>query len=203
MLKNFQGVIDTVFICHGIVVEKGLINCTIPAYDQTMLVNVRSVMHLVSLAVPFLKVQKKSSITILTSSQGNKPDPKAPVMSIASAMIQQLIKCAALETAYHGVRVNGVATGPILSQARTKTQDLCAMQLTDEENKVYLEEKARDVPLLGQLNAPKEIAETLLFLASDDASFCTGEILNVDGGQGLTSDNYDDYCAMLKSIYQE
>ena len=55
--------------------------------------------------------------------------------------------------------------------------------------------------MLGQLNSPKEIAESLLFLASDDASYCTGEIMVVDGGQSLTTDNYDDYCAILKSIY--
>lgn len=121
MLRHFEGILDTVIICHGIVVEKGLINCTTPDFDQAMLVNVRSVMHLVSLSVPFLKVQKKSSITILTSAQGSKPDPKAPVMSVTSAMIHQLIKCAALETAYHGVRVNGVAAGPIISKARTNT----------------------------------------------------------------------------------
>ena len=88
MIRAFGGIIDTVILCHGVVVEKGLITCTIPAFDQNMLVNVRSMMHLVSLAVPFLKVQPKSSITILTSNQANKPDPKAPVMSIASAMVQ-------------------------------------------------------------------------------------------------------------------
>ena len=77
------------------------------------------------------------------------------------------------------------------------------MQLNEEENKQYLEEAASQVPLLGQLNAPKEIAETILFLASEDASFCTGEIMTVDGGQSLTTDTYDDYCAMLKSIYQD
>jgi len=168
-----------------------------------MLVNVRSMMHLVSLAVPFLKVQQKSSITILTSNQGNAPDPKSPVMSIAAAMVQQLIKCSALETAYHGVRINGVAAGVIRSEARTNTQDLVAMQLTKEENQVYLMEAATQVPLAGQLNAPKEIAEAMLFLASDDASFCTGEILVVDGGQSLTTDTYEDYCALLKSIYLE
>lgn len=202
-MMAFGGVIDTMILCHGVVVQKGLITSTIPQFDQSMLVNVRSMMHLTSLAVPFLKVQDKSSITILTSAQGTKPDPKSPVMSIASSMVQQLIKCTALETAYHGVRVNGVATGVINTRARTNQQDLIGMKLTEEENRSYLDEAARDIPLAGQLNSPKEVAETILFLASDDASFCTGEIMVVDGGQSLTTDNYDDYCAMLKSVYIE
>jgi len=46
----------------------------------------------------------------------------------------------------------------------------------------YLRESARDVPLVERLNNPKEVAETLLFLASDDASFITGEITTIDGG---------------------
>ena len=54
---------------------------------------------------------------------------------------------------------------------------------------------------MERLNSPKEIAESLLFLASDDASFITGEILTVDGGQGLTTDAFDDYAAGLKSAY--
>jgi len=124
-------------------------------------------------------------------------------MSIASAMVQQLIKCSALETAFHGVRVNGVASGVIRSEARMNTQDLISMQLTQLENQTYLDEAAAQVPLMGQLNAPKEIAEAILFLASDDASFCTGEIMTIDGGQSLTTDTYDDYCAMLKSVYVE
>ena len=52
---HFKGELDHLIMCHGVVVEKGVITCTIPKYDQTMLVNVRSMMHMVSLAVPFLK----------------------------------------------------------------------------------------------------------------------------------------------------
>jgi len=67
-MLRLGGILDTLILCHGVVVQKGLITCTIPIFDQTMLVNVRSVMHIVSLAIPFLKVNPKSSITILTSS---------------------------------------------------------------------------------------------------------------------------------------
>ena len=114
-----KGELDHVILCHGVVVEKGVITCTIPKYDQTMLVNVRSMMHIVSLSVPFLKrmagEKGQASITILTSAQGTKPDPKSPVMSTAAAMVQMLIKVTALETAFFNVRVNGVATGVINS----------------------------------------------------------------------------------------
>lgn len=123
-------------------------------------------------------------------------------MSTASAMVQMLIKCASLETAFHGMRVNGVAVGTTVGSARTKDDEM-AMKLTREENEGYLVDKAREVPLLSQLNSPKEVAESILFLASEDASFITGEILTMDGGQSLTTDSYDDYTAMLKSIYNE
>ena len=119
-MKFTKGELDHVILCHGVIVEKGVITCTIPQYDQTMLVNVRSMMHLVSLSIPFLKQTSKqkggASITVLTSAQGNKPDPKSPVMSTAAAMVQMLIKVTALENAFFNVRVNGVATGVINHQ---------------------------------------------------------------------------------------
>lgn len=67
---------------------------------------------------------------MLTSSQGLVPDPMSTVMSISSAMVQQLIKCAALEGAYHGVRVNGVAAGITNTKARMKSDMSAAMKLT-------------------------------------------------------------------------
>lgn len=73
------------------------------------------------------------------------------------------------------------------------------MGLESELNEHYLKESSRNVPLMERLNNPKEVAESLLFLASDDASFVTGEILTIDGGQSLTTDAYDDYAAELKS----
>jgi NAD(P)-dependent dehydrogenase (short-subunit alcohol dehydrogenase family) len=57
-----------------------------------------------------------------------------------------------------------------------------AMKLTQDENQKYLQLAAKDVPLMGQLVDVKEIANTMLFLASEDSSFTNGEILTIDGG---------------------
>lgn len=67
MKKHFKGRLDVLILCHGLIVEKGVLNCSVPDYDATMLINVRSMMHMVSIAMPFLKESPKSSITILTS----------------------------------------------------------------------------------------------------------------------------------------
>jgi NADP-dependent 3-hydroxy acid dehydrogenase YdfG len=87
MKSHFHGKLDAVILCHGIVVERGIIGCNVPDFDQTMLINVRSMTHIISLAMPFLKIQNTSSVTVLTSSQGLSPDPMSTVMSISAAMV--------------------------------------------------------------------------------------------------------------------
>jgi len=91
-------------------------------FDQTLLVNVRSNVHFMSLCFPFMKqndkAQRSSSITVLTSSSCNRADPGASIMSISSAMVKQMIQCTALEGAYHNIRVNAVAAGVTDTRAR-------------------------------------------------------------------------------------
>lgn len=60
-------------------------------------------------------------------------------------------------------------------------------------------EAAADVPLQNQINMPSDVAKAMLWLASDDASFITGEILSIDGGQSLTTNNYSDYLKELEA----
>jgi NAD(P)-dependent dehydrogenase (short-subunit alcohol dehydrogenase family) len=52
---------------------------------------------------------------------------------------------------------------------------------------------------MNQLNSPSDVAKAMLFLGSDEASFITGEILVMDGGQSLTTNNYPDYLKALSS----
>ena len=147
-------------------------------WDQMMNLNVRPSFQLISLSVPFLKLSK-GSITVLSSSAGETPQPGSIIFSTSMSMLNMLVKTTALETAFHGIRVNAVGSGVTNSSARMKRESL---QFTDAQNKTYLAEAATDVPLQNLINQPKDVARTLLWLASDDASFVTGEILTVDGG---------------------
>lgn len=113
------------------------------------------------------------------------------------AMLNMLVQCASLESSYFGVRVNAVAPGVTITAARTKKESL---GISESENRKFLAEAAQDVPLQGKINMASDVAKAILWLASEEASFITGEILTVDGGQSLTSDNYNDYLKQVEEI---
>jgi NAD(P)-dependent dehydrogenase (short-subunit alcohol dehydrogenase family) len=76
-----------------------------------------------SLAVPFLKLTK-GSITVLSSSAGETPQPGSVIFSTSMSMLNMLVKCTALETSFFGIRVNAVAPGVTQTGARTKKESL-------------------------------------------------------------------------------
>jgi NAD(P)-dependent dehydrogenase (short-subunit alcohol dehydrogenase family) len=146
-MSFFEGTLHHVIMCHGVIIEKDAFNCTLFDFDDTMLVNVRSIMHLTSLSVPYLKhcnpIYERPSITILTSHQGSFPDPESPLMSISASMVQMMIKNVAIETASFGIRINGVAPGVTKTAARTTEPIIGSsggMGLSYPENRKFLTE---------------------------------------------------------------
>jgi NAD(P)-dependent dehydrogenase (short-subunit alcohol dehydrogenase family) len=162
-------------------------------WDKLMNLNVRASFQISSLAVPFLKLHK-GTITVLSSNAGETPQPGSIIFSTSMAMLNMFVKTTALETSFHGVRINAVAPGVTISASRMKKDSL---NFTAEENRNFLQDSAQDIPLLNLLNHPGDVACSMLFLGSEEASFITGEILVMDGGQSLTSNNYPDYIKSL------
>ena len=95
-------------------------------------------------------------------------------------MLNSLIQNAALELAPFGVRVNGVAPTIIDTKFRK--------ELPDDKNKEFLD-SLEDIHILNKsVLKPNDVVNTILYLASDEANFVTGEILTVDNGYSLNHD---------------
>lgn len=101
--------------------------------------------------------------------------PELLAYSTAAAAMDQMTRSMALALAPRGIRVNGVAFGSVMSaslQAALKEKPECRSEI------------AEGTPL-ARIAAPAELAETVQFLASDAASFITGQVMTVDGGRSL------------------
>lgn len=113
------------------------------------------------------------SIVNVTSIASRRTLPELMAYSVASAALDQLTRSMAVAYASHGVRVNAIALGSVLS---TTLRDA----LKDRDG---LQEDLTAVTPLGRIGEADEAAEAAVFLASDAASFITGQILAVDGGR--------------------
>ena len=116
--------------------------------------------------------QKQGSIINISSTMGHKGAPGASVYTASKHAVEGLTKAAALEGAASGVRVNAVAPGPVETEMLNRFTGTA-------DRKAGL---VAGVPLL-RAGAPDEIADAIVFLASDKARFLTGQIVSVDGGK--------------------
>jgi NAD(P)-dependent dehydrogenase (short-subunit alcohol dehydrogenase family) len=136
-------------------------------FDTNVLGTLLSMKHELRVMVP----QGHGSIVNVSSVYGHAGAAGASIYAASKHAIEGLTKSAALEAAESGVRVNAVAPGPI------DTSMLTRFAGTDERKAGLLS----TVPL-KRLGKPEEIAETIVFLASDKAAFSTGATVGVDGG---------------------
>jgi len=137
-------------------------------FDTNVLGTLLSLKHELRVMLP----QRRGSIVNVSSTFGRAGGPGASVYVASKHAVEGLTKAAALEVAGSGVRVNVVAPGPIETGMLKRFTG-------SEEKKAALVSR---VPL-KRAGLPEEIAETIVFLASDKASFITGASIAVDGGK--------------------
>jgi NAD(P)-dependent dehydrogenase (short-subunit alcohol dehydrogenase family) len=137
-------------------------------FDSNVLGVLLSLKHELRIMLP----QKHGSIINISSTYGRRGGVGASVYSASKHAVEGLTQSAALEAATAGVRVNAVAPGPI-------DTDMLSRFTGTAERKVGL---ATGVPL-QRLGKPQEIAQAIVFLASDKAAFITGQVFGVDGGK--------------------
>lgn len=177
------GKIDIVFANAGINGSMAPIeSMAIEDWDMTMNINLRGTFATVKYAIPFLK-KNGGSIIITSSVNGNRIFSNVGFSAYASTKAAQVafMKMAALELARYKIRVNAVCPGAIETQISDNTYP------SDDLKKVQIpvEFPEGDQPLRHAPGEPEQVANLVLFLASDEASHVTGTDIYIDGAESL------------------
>ena len=167
-------------VCHsaGIYPRVPLEDMTLADWRSVIDTNLTSTFLITKETTPHLKQQKNSAIVIVSSISGPKTGyPELTHYCASKAGVNGFIRSAAIELAKYNIRINGVEPGNVLTEG---------FDALGQERLIQMQ---KAIPL-GRLADPKEIADTCLFLASDLASYITGQTIVVDGGQILPESSF-------------
>jgi len=176
-LKIFGG-IDVLVNAAGHISNGTVENTSLEAWDEMMNVNVRAVFQLMQKALPSL-IERRGNIVNISSVTGLRAFPGVLAYCVSKAALDQLTRCAALELAAKGVRVNAVNPGVVVTEIHKRGG------MSEEAYAAFLEHSKQTHPL-GRTGRPEEIADLVLYLASDKASWITGATYSIDGGRSQT-----------------
>jgi 3-oxoacyl-[acyl-carrier protein] reductase len=143
-------------------------------WDRVLAVNLRGPFLALQACLPAMRSQRYGRVVFTSSITGPRvSSPGHAHYSASKAGIVGLIRAAALENAAYGITVNGVEPGNVLTGG-----------MRTHRSAEFIREMERSVPL-GRLGTPRDVAEAVLYLASDEAAYVTGTTIVVDGGQTL------------------
>ena len=177
-ITRFGG-IDAALLNAGIEgVVSPITDCSNDSFDKVIAVNLRGVWLGLKHVMPAMANQGGGSIVITSSIAGVRGRPGiAPYVASKHAVIG-LMRCAALEGAEQGIRVNTVNPSPV----ETRMMRSLERGFSPEDPDKFRQEYAAAAPL-GRYADPREVARLMLFLASDDASYINGSIHMIDSGR--------------------
>jgi 3-oxoacyl-[acyl-carrier protein] reductase len=139
--------------------------------ERTLAVNLKAAFWLTQAALPLLRQSRHGRVLVTSSVTGPRVAyPGLAHYAASKSGLNGFVRAAALELARDGITVNGVEPGMIATAA--------AANLGDDAHSAEL---VRGIPL-GRLGRPEDIAHAMMFLASDAATYITGQTLVVDGG---------------------
>lgn len=172
------GGLDVLVNAAGIIDGGSIRDTQLDAWRRMMDVNLDAVFELMRLAVPHLE-ERRGCVVNVSSVTGIRAFPGVLAYCVSKAAVDQLTRCAALDLAAAGVRVNAVNPGVVVTELHRRGG-------MDEAEYARFLERSRETHPLGRPGEPEEIAEAVLYLASERSSWATGVTLSVDGGRHLT-----------------
>ena len=172
------GAIDVLVNAAGAIAMGTTDGTSDAVWDGLMALNVRAPFRLMRAAFPYLK-ERKGAVVNVSSVNGRRVFPNLAAYNTSKAALDQLTRCAAIEWAPHGIRVNAVNPGVTVTNLHRRSG------MTEEAYTALLA-RSKETHPLGRPGQASEIADLILFLASDQAGWVTGETIAIDGGRHLT-----------------
>ena len=167
------GRLDVMFNNAGAADVAALEDTTLESWNRVLAVTLTSTFLGMKYCLPIMRKQGKGAVVNTASVSGTAGDYGLSSYNAAKAGVINLTRSAAIENARYNIRVNCVCPGAI----NTRAAQVLGPGREDEFRRLQAA-----VHPLGRMGEPEEIANTVLFLASDEASFITGEAIVVDGG---------------------
>jgi NAD(P)-dependent dehydrogenase (short-subunit alcohol dehydrogenase family) len=170
--------LDVLVNAAGIIASAPLESTTDALWDSMMAINARAPFRLMREALPHLQ-QTRGSVVNVSSVNGLRSFPGVLAYCVSKAAVDHLTRCAAIELAPLGVRVNAVNPGVTVTNLHRRSG------MAEEQYAAFLERSKTTHPL-GRPGDATEIADLIVFLASERAGWMTGETIPIDGGRHLT-----------------
>lgn len=176
-LEKFSG-IDILINSAGIIGSGSIEDTPMDEYDRMMDINLRSIFHLIQISIPHLE-KSGGNIVNVSSITGVRAFPGVISYCISKAGLDQLTRSAALELAPKKIRVNAINPGVVETMLHRNSG-------MDIEKYGQFKEHSKTTHPIGRIGNPSEVAELIVFLASESASWITGVTYSIDGGRQLT-----------------
>jgi 2-keto-3-deoxy-L-fuconate dehydrogenase len=178
------GALDILVNCAGYVANGSVLDCTEKDWDFSFDLNVKSMHRMIKAFLPAMLAKKSGSIVNISSAVSSiRGVPNRYAYGATKAAVIGLTKSVAADFIKQGIRCNAVCPGTIESpslEERIAAQSKATGQTSDAVRQAFIERQP-----MGRLGKAQEVAALALFLASDEASYITGQAHLVDGGMAL------------------
>lgn len=172
--------IDVLISNAGIHFSANIENTSEQDFDRVMNINVKGAYAAIKSVLPNMKANKSGSIILVASDQSIIAKQNSFIYNMSKAALASMAKTTALDYAAFNIRANAVCPGTIETPLYHKAIDNYCQRSGANKEEIHAEEAA--LQPLGRLGQAKEVAELVLFLAGDKATFITGSLQVIDGG---------------------
>ena len=183
-LAKEVGALDVLVNCAGYVHQGTIFDCTDKDWDFSFDLNVKSMHHMIKTFLPGMLEKKTGSIVNISSTASSiRGVPNRYAYGATKAAVIGLTKAVAADFIKQGVRCNAVCPGTVESPSLSERITAVSQDTGKPLDTVRQDFIARQP--MGRLGTPEEVAWLVLFLASDESSYITGQAHLVDGGMAL------------------